>query len=368
VRAKRVAGALNAEAAPAPRPRRAGRPQGWAPSSVREVLFRELYRGVIVWNQTQKIVRRGAKGQRRRPTGEVLRVNLPALRIVPEELWRAVHDRLETERGLYKPRGPRPGGRPVNGLDSPYLLTGLGACAACGGSMAILKRAHGPRGKRRQVAFYGCMTSHLRGAAICANTLEVPLLDTDQAVLTAIEHDLLRVEVLETSLVKALEALQGPGEQAQRAATLHDEQARLEAEVARLAAAIAAGGDLPALVTLLSERERRRGQVQAELVAVERETQRSQPIEELLDQLREHLAHWRATLHQETGPARQALRALLAGRLAFTAVEENGRRGYRFEGPGTLDKAIEGVVSVQQNGWWPQRDSNPCFSLERAVS
>ena len=53
----------------------------------------------------------------------------------------------------------------------------------------------------------------------------------------------------------------------------------------------------------------------------------------------------------------------------MTTGAENGRRGYRFEGPGTLDKVIEGVVSLQQqNGWWPQRDSNPCFSLERAVS
>ena len=108
--------------------------------------------------------------------------------------------------------------------------------------------------------------------------------------------------------------------------------------------------------------------VQAELAALGRETERIQPVAVLLDQLREHLADWRATLPQETGPARQALRALLAGRLAFTAVEENGRRGYRFEGPGTLDKVIAAVVSVQQNGWWPQRDSNPCFSLERAVS
>jgi len=64
----------------------------------------------------------------------------------------------------------------------------------------------------------------------------------------------------------------------------------------------------------------------------------------------------------------RALRALLAGRLAFTAVEDNGRRGYRFEGPGTLDKVIEGVVGLQQSGWWPQRDSNPCFSHDHVFA
>ena len=31
-----------------------GRPIGWAASTVREILFRELYRGIIVWNKTRK--------------------------------------------------------------------------------------------------------------------------------------------------------------------------------------------------------------------------------------------------------------------------------------------------------------------------
>ena len=88
-------------------------------------------------------------------------------------------------------------------------------------------------------------------------------------------------------------------------------------------------------------------------MALGRETQQVRPIEDLLDLLREHAAQWRALLHQETGPARQALRALLMGRLAFTAIEENGRRGYRFKADGTLGKVIEGVVGLQQSGWWP---------------
>ena len=46
--------ALNEERALAPTPRRLGRPRAWAPSSVREVLYRDLYRGVITWNRTKK--------------------------------------------------------------------------------------------------------------------------------------------------------------------------------------------------------------------------------------------------------------------------------------------------------------------------
>jgi DNA invertase Pin-like site-specific DNA recombinase len=51
---RRIAIRLNDEAAPAPTPRRSGRPRSWAPSSVREVLYRDLYRGVVIWNRIRK--------------------------------------------------------------------------------------------------------------------------------------------------------------------------------------------------------------------------------------------------------------------------------------------------------------------------
>jgi site-specific DNA recombinase len=50
---KAIAKLLNAEAAPSPRAQ-CGRSQTWAPSSVRAVLFRDVYRGVITWNRTRK--------------------------------------------------------------------------------------------------------------------------------------------------------------------------------------------------------------------------------------------------------------------------------------------------------------------------
>lgn len=47
-----IAKRLNAEGAPAPRAQQ-HRPTAWAPASVREVLYRPLYRGEIVWNKTR---------------------------------------------------------------------------------------------------------------------------------------------------------------------------------------------------------------------------------------------------------------------------------------------------------------------------
>jgi site-specific DNA recombinase len=194
---KRIAATLNADGAPAPVPRRAGRPGGWAPSSVREVLRRDLYRGVVVWNRTARIVRQGARAQRERPTGDVVSVTVPELAIADDAIWAAAQTRMEAASEVYRQRtGGRAFGRLANGVASPYLLTGVGACAGCGGSMAVLKRAHGSRGHRLQVPFYGCMTRHLRGDAICGNALEVPLEAADEAVLTAASGRL--VDVPET--------------------------------------------------------------------------------------------------------------------------------------------------------------------------
>jgi len=52
-------------------------------------------------------------------------------------------------------------------------------------------------------------------------------------------------------------------------------------------------------------------------------------------------------LRQETGPARQALKSLPAGRLIFTPRERDGERYYEFEGPGTVSRIIAGLTLPQ---------------------
>jgi site-specific DNA recombinase len=341
---KRIGMALNEEGAIAPAPRRHGRPRGWAPSTVRDVIYRDLYRGVLVWNRRQKLVRQGAKTLRQRAQRDWLTVPVPALQIVSDELWQAAHARLAASRATYfSATGGRAWGRPANGIESPYLLTGLASCGACGGSIFVHSHDH----RRHRRFFYACMTYHLRGRAVCKNNLEVPMEFTDQAVLTAVERDVLRVEVLETSLAKAMDTLR-PGLEVleERERALRDELARLEAEVGRLAAAIATGGELAALVAALQERERRRAQGRTELAALERTASRRDggDMLRILDQLRGHLTDWQDMLRQEPPAARGTLRALLNGRFIFTPRGDGDERYYEFEGTGTVSRIIAGLA------------------------
>ena len=72
---------------------------GWSPATVRTILHRELYRGVVVWNKSRKRDDWGQVDQRERPTQDWVRVEVEALRIVPEELWNRVRGRCADTAG-----------------------------------------------------------------------------------------------------------------------------------------------------------------------------------------------------------------------------------------------------------------------------
>jgi hypothetical protein len=186
-------------------------------------------------------------------------------------------------------------------------------------------------------------------------------------VLAAVEHDVLNVAVLETSLYKALAALQDGDEADAQVTAMRNELARLDPEAGRLAQAIAQGGDLPALVALLQERERRRGHVRAALAKVEHTRARHGDVGDLghvLDVMRGALTDWQGMLRQATGPARLAMQALLQGRLVFNPQERDGERFYTFEGAGTISPVIAGVAGLQRV-WCPRRATSPAH-LSRA--
>jgi site-specific DNA recombinase len=91
---KVIAKTLNAEGAPSPQPVK-GRPRGWAPSSVRAVLYRRTYLGEIRYGMTAKRDRWGQRRYHKRPATEWLSVDQPAWRIVTDAQWEAAHRRLQ---------------------------------------------------------------------------------------------------------------------------------------------------------------------------------------------------------------------------------------------------------------------------------
>ncbi len=338
-----IAKQLNHDGDPSPRPRPAGKVHGWAPSSVRLILLRRLYIGEIVWNQTKKRTPWGTKKQKRRPERDWIRVAAPQLRIVPEALWNDAHTRLAATRQHYL-RGTKGElwGRPANGIESKYLLTGLAICGQCGGSLYVRSRAHG---KSRKF-FYGCTSYNLRGTTVCANATEVDMEAANHAVLSSIERDLLQPEIVAAAIETALATLTAPDEAApgQRQA-LVAERAALEGELARLAAAVATGGEVRALLAAMQDRETRREQLERRLAALEALGKVQKLDRHRLErELKARLADWQGLLSRHVSQTRQILRKLLVGRIRFTPKIEGGERMWEFTGQGVLDRLLAGIL------------------------
>ena len=261
-----------------------------------------------------------------------MRREAPELRIVDDALWTAAHRRLEESRAsfLWSTNGKLNGRAPaVKAIESKYLLTGFAQCAICGGS---LMARSGDYGSRRTFS-YLCGYHHERGRTLCVNGLEAPMDSTDHAVLTTIEHDLLRSEVVERAIEFAIDELRGAAAIERRREEILTEIRRLDAELVRLATAIANGGDLPALVAAPKERQVERERSERLLLEpdvtsrIGRTEIRRQELE-----IRQRLAPWQAMLRREVPEAREILRDLIAGRIVFTPRPE--ARVYEFSGRG----------------------------------
>jgi site-specific DNA recombinase len=331
----RVTKLLNAEGCTSPRAQR-GRPKAWAPSSVREVLRRDTYRGVIVWNKSKKRDKWGRQNQQDRPARDWISVPAPHLQIVSNELWAAAHTTMARNRAR-SGTDTRSVGRPP-GSGAKYLLSGLMRCAECGAGLEARTRRQG----QRRVLFYGCSSYSRRGTSVCTNNLMVPAVSVEAAVLRAVDDQLLSISVAEEALRRATAAI--VERQPDRDGGSREELARVEAEGERLTLAIASGGELSPLVHALRDREARREFLLSKLAGSGPDRVLRVDRRAITQKLRSVLANWRRVLRQHPEDARLMLSKLIVERLTFSPESSDEGVGYRFSGTGTLVPVIAGVV------------------------
>jgi len=338
-----IAHHLNSEGALSPLPRRKGRPRGWAPSSVREILYRELYRGIVVWNRTKNRDEWGLKKQTPRDPSEWVREADETLRIVSDELWRAVHDRLDSTRQAYlRGTNGKVWGRPPSGIESKYLLTGMAICGWCGATLHIRSRSHG----RRRAFFYGCTAHHHRGSSICRNDVELPMVETDEDLLTSLEDQLLHPTVVREAIREAIAGLSAlSSTRPARAEVLRHELSRIAGRLERLTQAVVLGGNLPTLVAEIAALEQRAAHLREDLQRLER----SQGVgvtdlHALESKILTRLEDWRAMFRRHVMEARQMLAQILIGRVLFTPRATGADWEVEYVAECSLGKLIGGVL------------------------
>ena len=180
-----IAVELNREGIPGPQGRT------WGPSTIygnwqrgNGILNNELYVGRLVWNR-QRFIKDPTTGKRQarmNPQAEWVVQDVPALRIVEQELWDAVkarqgHIREELthdDAGVRSERARRPS----------YLFSSLIKCGCCGGGFSKISRDH-----------YGCSNARNRGT--CDNLLTIRRDVLEASVLSGLRTHLLQPELMQ---------------------------------------------------------------------------------------------------------------------------------------------------------------------------
>ena len=354
---KAIAKRLNAEGAVSPRAQR-GRSQSWAPSSVRGVLYRDLYRGRVTWNKTRKRNQWGMHKQAPRPASDWLERPAPALQIVSEDVWDAAHARIAAARSIYlKGTKGQPFGRPALGNPSKYLLTNLALCGECGGGLRVRSRSHGTG---RQF-YYGCSGYHERGTTICTNAADVPMADANEIVIEALLDDVLDEDIVNDSIDEAMRLLQGADESG-RLEKLEIQIAKVEKERARLVAAIAAGGPLEGLLEALRGRETQRTNLETERASLRTAGRlKASDANRMRDELFTIANDWRRVLAHDPTNARPIVSSLLLGRVTITPTSRT--KEWTLSGEGTLVGFFERAIgpTIYPSVVRPQTGFEPVF-------
>jgi hypothetical protein len=235
----KIAKTLNAEGAPAPRRMYKGRIQDyWVPSSIKAITKNELYHGVRLWNRTRKELNPsdGTKVMRTKPQSEWVRVEVPGLRIISEELWEQVQQ--VNQRMKDKIYGRRQGGFNRTEASRTYLFSGLMTCGLCGGKFCVIIGGHPSKVR------YGCRNHRFRNT--CANNVTIRRNRLEPQLIAAISENLLdpcleqqRVQDFSAQLKAAIEVEEKlAAEAGSQAPKWKAERADLEQQAGRLADAI----------------------------------------------------------------------------------------------------------------------------------
>lgn len=327
---------------------------GWSPSAVREMLRRPIYRGQIVWNESEKIVRGGTKKRRRRPDSDRVVIDAPDLQIIPSDLWDAVQIRLARTKAWTGPR--------VRDVESKYLLTGMARCAECGGPMMVV----GPGTSRREGRYYACAYHKKRGSSICKNGMLAEQELLDKVLLRSLAN-VLQEKVLDMAIEDALIQIRSQQDtQLDRRTQIERELSLIEATEKRLVDGIAKGDPMDPLLARLRTEETRKKELIGELDRLERMGPSELDIARLKREMRVRLADLPALLGNHVSEGRKLLRLLFEKPIQCKAVVDGEGARYVLNGTGDFMQLASG--SAAHRAWCPQRDLNPCYCLERAMS
>lgn len=352
-----IATELNDRGEPSPRAGKRGT-GSWSPSVVREMLRREMYHGVRVWNRYEKTYRGGTKVRVERPSSEWERIAVPQLQIVDDQLWSAVQGRFDKRKQFKGSQGRL-------GPPSRYLLTGFARCSECGGPMRVTNRKQG----MQTIKVYSCSYHRDRGNSVCTNTVARPVEAVDELVVAQLEDEILTEDII----VDALKLLRSRLDARRRSEDgqiprLEEEIEKREREIATYMNAMLEADSQPkALVEKIASIEAQVSRMKARLDALrEAPSVLDMEVRRMEREARKRLRELKSLLRRNPNEARKLMETVLDGPLTFTPIQTKKGPRYEIRGPVAFGELL-GIEGVHYCGR-PQRDSNPRYWRERPAS
>jgi site-specific DNA recombinase len=338
--------ALNAEAIPGPFGRAWG--QSTIHGSVKRrngILNNELYVGKLVWNRQRflKDPSTGKRVSRLNPESKWIIQEIPELRIIPDDLWQAVKARQESLTLKAADRADNP---MLDRRRPRYLFSGLTSCGCCGGGYTMISTAS-----------LGCATARNKGT--CSNFVTMRRDVLEASVLDGLHRHLMEPELFKdfcdafTREVNRLRMESGADISARR-----EELPRIDRELAKLLAAIKAGGPIQAIVDDMKRLEARK----AELVGLLAEAEEPAPLlhPNMAEIYRRKVSDLATALgNMETRLEAAELIRTLVERVILTP--EDGQLGIQLRGALAGILAIATAQKAGQNGQKPGSPSGVGF-------
>ena len=177
-----IAGQLNQDLIAGPR-------QTWGASTIygnwrrgTGIVNNELYIGKLIWNR-QRFVKDPMTGKRQarmNPASDWIVEDVPALRLIDQDLW----DRVKARQGLIrKDIAEIDGPRPERARRPKYLFSGLISCGCCSGGYTLVGQIH-----------YGCANTRNKGT--CDNRLTIRRDVLEDTVLDGLRSKLLHPDLI----------------------------------------------------------------------------------------------------------------------------------------------------------------------------
>ena len=336
-----IAAALNQEGVKSPRDK------NWAASTINGnrrrgtgILNNELYVGILVWNRQNygKNPATGNRVSRHNAEEEIVRTEVPKLRIVDDELWQCVRER----QGKLDEQAEASGGSPSAKQRPRSIFSGLMRCGVCGSGFSKISAMH-----------FGCSGARNKGEAVCVNRATIRCDKLERTVLDGLRNRLMDPAVYKTFAEafvsewnRQIAAVSGEG------AKVRSELNRISSQIERLIDAVADGDVTGASIRArLEALEKRKAELAAELSTPAPTRPRLHP--NLAEVYRQEIVSLADALDAEDAiGARDMVRGLIDS-ITINAPEPEGDAGRRVELRGklaamlALGRGVSGVLAVQ---------------------